>query len=290
MEPPKENRTPRNSPNIPSKILRTAKILQSLSTALATKFALKLFHTPVKFKTPEVEKKMARNAKKEILFIPAIKKEIMVYSYGSSKRKILLIHGWSGRGTQLFGIAEKMIENGFMTISFDAPAHGESSGKTTMMTEVIATVKCLEQKYGPFEIGIGHSFGGMTILNSLKQGVSFKKAVIIGSGDMLSDIIKLFIVKLELKPKFVDIIMRYYSNKFGIHIDTFSSSVAAKVITIPTLVIHDSDDKEVPVSCAYNIRQNLKYGDLLITKGLGHTRILKDKGTINKIHKYILQS
>ena len=67
-------------------------------------------------------------------------------------------------------IADKLLENGFMTISFDAPAHGKSEGKETLMNEFITVSEFLEKKYGPFEYAIGHSLGGMTVLNSIKQG------------------------------------------------------------------------------------------------------------------------
>jgi alpha-beta hydrolase superfamily lysophospholipase len=48
-------------------------------------------------------------------------------------KKILLVHGWSGRGTQLFKIADELLKQGYSTISFDAPAHGKSPGKTIMV-------------------------------------------------------------------------------------------------------------------------------------------------------------
>ena len=47
-----------------------------------------------------------------------------MYQYGERKRKILLEYGWSGRGTQLFKIADELVQKRFSTISFDAPAHG----------------------------------------------------------------------------------------------------------------------------------------------------------------------
>lgn len=99
---PKEYSNINNSTKIPKSILITGKVLQFISLNLATLFAVKLFKTPINFETPEREKMMAKSAKKELIFIPEIKKEIMVYTYGYSKRKVLLIHEWSGRGTQLF--------------------------------------------------------------------------------------------------------------------------------------------------------------------------------------------
>ena len=277
----------KNIPKIPKSIILPGKILQCIAPPLATKYAIKLFKTPIKFRTPDREKLMAKSAQKELLLIPELNKKVMVYTYGYSKRKVLLVHGWSGRGTQLYKIADKLLENGFMTISFDAPAHGESEGSSTMMTEFITISKYLEEKYGPFEFAVGHSLGAMAVLNSIKQGLTLKKAVIIGSGDIITDIINVFVNKIELKPKMVKKMKYYFLKKFGEDIDYYSASVAAKSVKIPTLIIHDTEDREVPVSCAHNIRQNTKQGELLITNGLGHTRILKDNFVVNSIIEFI---
>ena len=276
----------KNIPKIPRSVIIPGKILQSIAPPLATKYAIKLFTTPIKYKTPEREQIMAKSAKKEMILIPELNKKVMVYTYGYSKKKVLLVHGWSGRGTQLYKIADKLLENGFMTISFDAPAHGKSEGKSTMMTEFITTSNYIEKKYGPFEYAIGHSLGGMTVLNSIKQGLTVKKAIIIGAGDIITDIFNVFVNKIELKQKIVPRMKNYFLSKFGEDVDNYSASLAAKEV-IPTLIIHDEEDREVPVSCAHNIRRNTEQGELLITKELGHTRILKDDFVIDTIIKFI---
>lgn len=45
-----------NVPKIPNFIIYTGKFLQLFSITLATKFAVKLFRTPIRFKAPEREK------------------------------------------------------------------------------------------------------------------------------------------------------------------------------------------------------------------------------------------
>ncbi|UMB54420.1 alpha/beta fold hydrolase [Lutibacter sp. A64] len=277
----------KNIPKIPRSVIIPGKILQSIAPSLATKYAIKLFTTPITYKTPEREQTMAKSAKKKMILIPELNKKIMVYTYGYSKRKVLLVHGWSGRGTQMYKIADKLLENGFMTISFDAPAHGESEGKSTMMTEFITASNYIEKKYGPFEYAIGHSLGGMTVLNNIKQGLTVKKAIIIGAGDIITDIFNVFVSKIELKQKIVPKMKGYFLKKFGEDVDNYSASLAAKEVKIPTLIIHDEEDREVPVSCAHNIRRNTEQGELLITKRLGHTRILKDDFVIDTILKFI---
>lgn len=283
----KESKTSNNIPKVPKSILRTGRFLQFFSSSLTTKFAVRLFKTPIRYKTPEREKTMRKSAQSKEVFIPELKKEVVVYTYGFSTKKVLLVHGWSGRGTQLYAIADRLLENGFMTVSFDAPAHGKSKGTTTMMTEFIAISKHLEKEMGPFEYAVGHSLGGMAVLNSIKQHLNIKKAVVIGAGDIITDIITFFVEKLELKLKYVEKIKDHFYKKFNEHIDDYSGSAAAKDAKIPVLVIHDTNDKEVPVSCAYNIRQNLEQGEILITNGLGHKRILNSNQVIGRVIEFL---
>lgn len=283
----KKNKPVTNGMQIPRIFIIIGHTLQFISYSWATTYAIKLFRTPIRFKTPESEKLMANNSKKTIHYIPEIDKKVVAYSYGESERKVLLVHGWSGRGTQLYKIADKLLENGYMTISFDAPAHGKSPGKITMMTEFVATIKQLEKEFGNFEIAIGHSLGGMAVLNAVKQGVNVQKIISIGAADMITDIIKNFVQKLKLKPIIVTKMKDFFFKTFQVDIDDYSASVAAKKVEIPAFIIHDIEDFEVAVSCAYNIRQNLKKGELLITNGFGHTRILKENLVIERIIKFI---
>ena len=114
---------------IPKTILYTGKILNWISPFLASRFGARLFLTPFRYKRPEREKNMALESKKEIITIKKINREVVVYNYGNADTKVLLVHGWSGSGTQLSMIADRLLEKGFSTVSFDAPAHGEAPGK-----------------------------------------------------------------------------------------------------------------------------------------------------------------
>lgn len=276
-----------NTFEIPKAILITGKVLQFISNNLATKFTAKIFSTPFKFNVPERELMMRKSAKKEIIEIRSIKKKVMVYSYGYSRKKVLLVHGWSGRGTQLYQLADKILENQMMVISFDAPAHGLSSGKTTIMNEFVETILELESKYGPFHAAIGHSFGGMSLLNAISSGLKTEKLVTIGTDNHVPEILSNFVKKMELKPIIAEKLTKYHLKKYGIDIKTYSSHHNAKKVDFPTLVIHDSEDKYVPVSCAFSIRQNLKNGELLITNGLGHHKIFRDKKIMQRIVNFI---
>lgn len=278
---------PNQSLQIPKVITQTAKLLQAISPKLATLFAAKLFTTPLKHRIPKRELHMVQNSKQEKLRIPKINKEIHLYHFGQSQKKILLVHGWSGRGTQLVKIADELLTNGFSTISFDAPAHGKSGSKTTLMPEFIASILEIEKQFGPFEFAIGHSLGGMSILNAIKQGLNVEKAVIIGSGDIIKDILDSFVLKMKLKPEIASMMKAHFEKKFGEPMESYSASFAAQSVDIPVLIIHDKNDEEIQVLAAHNIYRNLKNGEIYITEKLGHRKILGDKNVIEKILNFI---
>jgi pimeloyl-ACP methyl ester carboxylesterase len=254
---------------------------------MATLYVAKLFSTPVKIAAPERELTMRNSAKKEILKIPGCKAEVQMYIYGYSKKKVLLVHGWAGRGTQLFQIADKILENRMMVVSFDGPAHGLSSGKRTNMIEFLETIREVNKKYGPFDAAIGHSFGGMSLINAVADGLNVEKLVTIGTDNSIPQIFNYLVEKMELKPVISKKLAKLSETKFNTEIDSLSSEHKAAKITIPTLVIHDSNDKYVNVSSAVSIRQNLKKGELLITNGLGHHKIFKDNFVIQRIIDFI---
>ncbi len=284
-----QNQQNQQTITIPKTILITGKFLQFISLKLGTRFAAKLFVTPLKHKLPKREINMDKNSKQELIKIPKINKTINIYKYGEGDKKILLAHGWSGRGTQLVKIAEKLTSMGYKTISFDAPAHGKSPHKITNMQEFIDSIHYINKKYGPFETAVGHSLGGMSLLNAVKGGFQIKKLVTIGSGDMIMDIISDFVKNLQLKDAIAHKMKKQFDKKLGYDLNQLSSSIAAKEVNIPTLVIHDENDLDVPVSCAENIHQNLQNGEIYITQKLGHRKILGTEKVIQKISNFINQ-
>jgi len=283
----KKTVNPTQSLKIPQLIILSGKICALISPKLATAFASRIFTTPIKHKVPKRELEMDNKSHQTTISVPAINKNVVVYEYGQSDKKVLLVHGWSGRGTQLFKIADELVNNGYTTISFDAPAHGKSDGKTTIMSDFIHAILEIEKHYGPFDFAIGHSLGGMSVLNAIKDGLQVKKAVIIGCGDIVQDILDDFVSKLGLKPDISNRMRENFEKKYQTKMNDYSAYAAAQKIKIPILVIHDKDDPEVPVRAGIHIHQNLEIGSLFLTEGLGHRKILGNQNVIKKIIDYI---
>ncbi len=272
---------------IPELILQTSKFIAYFSSKLVTLFAAKLFTSPLKHKIPKRELEMDRKSIQKRIEIPSINKKVVLYQYGKSSKKILLVHGWSGRGTQLFKIADELVKAGYSTISFDAPAHGKSPGRTTIMSEFVATILEIEKQFGTFDAAVGHSLGGMSLLNAVKKGFKINHLAVIGSGDIVQDILDDFVTKLELKPNISSKLREHFEKKYGQEMDSYSAYKSAMEIDIPVLVIHDKNDPEVAVTAGINIYNHLKNGTLYLTEGLGHRKILGDPAVIDKVVQFV---
>ncbi|MFN3942894.1 MAG: alpha/beta hydrolase [Flavobacterium sp.] len=277
---------------VPKFIRTTAQILEKISPKLATSFAVKLFTTPIKYKLPKREIHWYETSNRKKIKVPTIQKEIVVYEYikNSTYPNVLLVHGWSGRGTQLVKIGEALLEKNFNVYSFDAPAHGFAPGKQTIMTEFIASIQHLEAIYGSFDLMVGHSLGSMSILNSLARGSKTNKIVLIGSGDKIEDIVHDFVSKVGLSMKIAVKLQEQFEKKFNEPMSNYDAYKAAQKVNISALVIHDQNDHDVSVEAGKHIAKHLSNSQWMETKGLGHRKILGDKQVIDRILTFVSYS
>ena len=144
------------------------KMLGIVSPSLAGKLALRLFMTPPNFGIPRRERKFREQAKLSHLTIR--NRKISVRTWGDDGLPtVLLSHGWGGRCTQLQAFIQPLLDAGYRVVGFDVPGHGDSEGKFSNMLDVASIISQINQKEGPFEAIIGHSFGTGTALLSIDK-------------------------------------------------------------------------------------------------------------------------
>jgi len=272
---------------VPSFIRWCARTSERISLILATQIGLFFFFRPQRFPTPNREKKMLDESQKKKLNVPSIKKTIQIYQIPQKGQKVLLLHGWSGRATQLFAFAKNLNESGMEIVSFDAPGHGFSDGKTTNIVEFVACVHEVYKNYGPFDHIIGHSMGGLVALNSAREGLEFKTLTVIGSGDKIKNVFLDYTRKMEFTDRIADRMIDVVEKRFEESLEHYSGSHSLENLTIPVQIAHDEQDYEIPVSYAKDLYKASKNGHLIITTGLGHRRILRDRDLIKKVSDFI---
>lgn len=128
----------------------------------------------------------------------------------------------------------------------------------------------------------------MASLRAVKDGLELNKLVIIGTGNSITHITKEFVLNMKLNEKVAEKMKKYLDRKLRQDMDGFSGAVSAQDVKTPTLVIHGKDDVDVDVSAAYEIDEQLENGELFLTEGLGHRRILGNEKVIKKILDFLI--
>lgn len=202
--------------------------------------------------------------------------------------RVLLIHGWNGRGLQLAFFVKPLLLQGFQVISFDAPGHGRSPGTECNLLDIADVVHCISAEIGPIDSIISHSFGAMVMARVVRDGLCIRKAVAISSPRNTDYLIAGFCTMLKIKGQSKQNLMHRIKHRFGEDIFTRISAINnVKHLSIPGLIVHDSKDQEIPVSHAYELNQLWADSEILITNNLGHLRILRDQRTCDKIVDFI---
>ena len=264
-------------------------LLARLTPDLAAHFALKLFLSPPRVKTPGWERSFAESATIGTLIVNG--KPFRTYTWGSGDRTVVMCHSWGGRSSQLGKFIEPMNATGFRVVGFDAPAHGGSTGKQTDMMEYSAAVHAVVTHFGPVHGILGHSFGaGNSLFAWDRFGFNVPRMALIGCfsnatwvtdrfGEILG-IPKAVLVKMRTELE------RRYEGKLNwasLDIGTFAQRFPGEL-----LMVHDRDDQEIPYHHVEKIIATAARPDvaLMSTSGQGHRRILRDRQVIARVTEF----
>jgi len=265
------------------------KIGNFLSPTINSQIACRLWFTPPRFKTPASERQALETS--HIESVRFDKHDITTFSWGQSGPTVLLVHGWSGRGTQLGSFVEPLINAGYRVLSFDAPAHGKSSGKQTNLYEISDTILALQKRYGRFDAVISHSFGNPCTALAVQHGLKTNTLVSISPPATTIGLIDKFTQALHIPEKTKDKLIKRIENIFGAHIwKELSMKNQVKEINLPAMVIHDANDTDVPWEEGQTVAYAWNNAPFMITTGLGHRRILRDKKVIDAAIGFIKAS
>lgn len=261
--------------------------VEAVFPSLAYRFFTTLFFTPLRYKATEKERKAETFGEKFV--VTSAGKKIQCYRWGKSEKTVLVVHGWAGRATQFRRFVKPLIKAGYQVVGFDGPAHGQSEGKRTTIVEFEETLKKVYEKIGVPEAIIAHSFGGGAVLFAAKNGLPVKKIINIASPTIGDKIIDTYLRAIGGSEKTKMFFKKFVQQKYGKPFDSFTASHIIKEIDQPVeiLLVHDEDDKEVSLDHPLELIRLHPSARLLQTKGLGHTRILKDNRVIQEIVTFV---
>jgi len=212
---------------------------------------------------------------------------VAVYRWGTGP-VILFVHGWSGQATHVGAFVEPLTAAGYCVLAFDAPAHGNTPGRSTNIVEFATVLQAIADAYGPLHGAIAHSFGGMVLTYALHHGLVVGRAVCIATPARVEFLLERFARLLALPGPVRQDLRRRLARRFAGDVEQLMSTDSnARGLKVPALIVHDRDDRDVPWTQGAAIAGAWPGAQWLATQGLGHRRILRDTATVQAIVDFL---
>ncbi|GIL00109.1 MAG: alpha/beta hydrolase [Alphaproteobacteria bacterium] len=199
-----------------------------------------------------------------------------------TERTALVVHGWRSRAEHMVPIVMQLRAGGYRVVALDLPGHGRSAGRHLNMASAVEACAEAELWFGPFDVVVGHSFGGAVVLNAAAGSVrTFRpltpaRLVLISAPNMIPAIFDQFADALRLGPGIRAAMSQRVERLTGTPLAEFVGARQLARLTIPTLIVHAPDDREVAADDAAALAGAGPHVDVRWVPGAGHRRILAD--------------
>jgi pimeloyl-ACP methyl ester carboxylesterase len=200
---------------------------------------------------------------------------------------VLLVHGWNGRATQLGGFVVPLVHRGYRVVAFDALGHGASPGNRLSLPELASCIREVADELGSVYGIVAHSLGGAATTLAISQGLETQRAVFISPPADPRAFLQIFSASLGLTDEVRQRVQRRVEDRVGMPMESMLATEIAPSMRIPLLIIHDRDDKEVPLGFGKSIADAWPGAELIVTEGLGHQRILRTETVTHSAASFI---
>ncbi|MGZ8544137.1 MAG: alpha/beta hydrolase, partial [Flavisolibacter sp.] len=188
------------------------------------------------------------------------------------EKKLLIAHGFESAVVNFDRYIKPSIAKGYEVITFDAPAHGQSTGTTINAREYKEVLQAIYRQYGPIDAFITHSFGGLCLSLALEElGThAAQKLVFIAPAVETTTAIDHFFALLRLDAGVRKEFDRLITDIGGHPPSWYSVARTAPLLKAQVLFLQDKDDLMTPYSDVEPIiRKNYPNFHFVITEGLG---------------------
>jgi len=200
---------------------------------------------------------------------------------------VVLVHGWGSRASRLGPLAAALVESGCRVVAYDAPAHGESTGRFASLPEFARALSDVAEAVGPIHGLVGHSLGGAAVAMAMREGLGARRAVLIAPPADVRIFSDHFARTLAIPPAVQQTMHRNLERRLRIVWDDLHIPTILRDLPAAALVIHDRDDRDVPFAHGEEIVGAWAGSRLMITSGLGHRFLLRDPAVIRRAVEFL---
>lgn len=258
------------------------KTLGSVLPFLMAKWAFEIFIRPLRWPRPVDELDFWQSGESLTLISGAKARK---YGVGPC---VWMVHGWEGRGSQFKDMALELVKAGFSVLLWEGPAHGDTPGKRTHLIQFSSWLeKDIRSQVETPRALIGHSFGGAASSIVAGRNIAIPYVVTIATPVDIFKIFTNYWERITLPARARKAFLKLVENETGVQVQEMNIAEIAKGYHHRFLVIHDENDKEVSFTNVERFQSIKTDAESLITKNLGHRRILRSKLVADRIIEFI---
>ncbi len=203
--------------------------------------------------------------------------------------RVFLVHGWEGSGAQMGPFVEPLVEAGYEVIAWDAPGHGDSGGFRSSMVAMADAATDVAKTFGAPHAVIAHSLGGAATLFAVSRGLHVDRLVLVGTPSRPITWADSMARLLGLGEEAMACLRSRTEARIGVRWSELDVPDFAQGLPVPTLVVHDANDREVSPLDADDLSATLPNACVVKTVGLGHRRVLREAGVLDAARSFVGQ-
>ena len=262
--------------------------LSSLVPSLIVKFAYAKLTSPQVSKLRPHELEVLDQAKQSDLDFKGF--TIRLYEWaGGGDQSVLLVHGWEGQAGNFADLVEKLLAANYTVYAFDGPSHGFSSKGSASLFEFTELVGLMVEKFQVDKI-VSHSFGGVATTFALFQHQSYhiSRYALLTTPNRFTERIDQVAKIVGIAPIAVRMLTEKIERAYDIKADDLNVSDFVKEIKVDkALIIHDRDDKIIPISQSRAVAQGWEVCTHEEITGTGHFRILRTESVLDRVVTFL---
>ncbi|MFL5473914.1 MAG: alpha/beta fold hydrolase [Gemmatimonadales bacterium] len=266
-------------------MLRTAfRTVGSVAPSVAARWAETIFCRPPRNNPRAAEETFLATGTQ--LRVSSDGQQLAVWTWGEGP-VVILVHGWGARAGRFSEMATALLSQGFRVVLFDAPAHGASEGQQASLPQFARAIRDVASAFDPAYALVGHSLGGAAVSLAMKDGMKPSRAVLLAPPSDVYLYSQAFAEHLRIPHRARSLMRRNLENRLQISWDQLHIPTLARGMSVPALIIHDRNDRDVPHAHGSAIAEAWPGAELFTTSGLGHRAILRDPEVVRRTAEFL---